>query len=617
MTAKNLLLASLIVLSIGCKKDDTPILDKKTTESNTNSPSNSDFENTFFGNTTTRSFIGTVLNSKKLPIQNAEVSIKNNTVLTDHNGVFSFNAIDVNDRFAHIKVKKDGFLNTSRSVVPTDSASNVSIIMLEEKTTKAVSSGETSKIDLDNGASVQLDGNFINADGTPYTGEVNVILHYLNPENDDTQQQMPGMLYAKNNDGEERMLQTFGMLAVKLKSESGEPLNISPDSEAILTAPVPSKISSPPATMPLWYFDENKGYWIEEGEAILKGNTYIGKVNHFSFWNFDLPFETVSLCVTLKDTNNTPITNTKVVITGNSFDTRTGFTNSSGEICGFVPKNESLVIRVFNNECGDDPKFITKISPLLEDTSKTITVDTDAIKIENVTGKLISCSETPVENGYAILLSGNRSYIAEVTNGNFNFNITKCDDNQEFIIEGFDYDNSKTTGVTNHTFTSPTTNVGTLKSCDEDVEFLQYTFDGKSYRYTNNFEVSLKSYTCSIRETPPVYFRMHSLRIEALNSKELNLMSVINDTDNFKGSHKLGDYYCNSKGYLFRNSYPDGVNIDPNYDSTDIIVQITSINGVGNYVDINFNGTYWDGAYDIEHTLSAVYHVKLDEIIEE
>ena len=43
--------------------------------------------------------------------------------------------------------------------------------------------------------------------------------------------------------------------------------------------------------MPLWYFDEQKGMWVEEGVATKQGNQYVGTVNHFTDWNCDIPSE--------------------------------------------------------------------------------------------------------------------------------------------------------------------------------------------------------------------------------------------------------------------------------------------------------------------------------------
>ena len=98
--------------------------------------------------------------------------------------------------------------------------------MLEETVVGTISSGSTSTVTIDGGSSVSFDGNFIKEDGSAYEGSVDVIMHHLDPTDEDMSMQMPGMLYAQNEGGAERMLQTLGMLAVELRGSGGEDLNL-------------------------------------------------------------------------------------------------------------------------------------------------------------------------------------------------------------------------------------------------------------------------------------------------------------------------------------------------------------------------------------------------------
>ena len=123
--------------------------------------------------------------------------------------------------------------------------------------------------------------------------------------------QMPGMLYAENENGAERMLQTLGMLAVELRGSGGEDLNLAEGSTSEIKVPVDASLMSiAPNTIPLWYFDEVNGYWKEEGQATLQGNMYVGTVSHFSFWNCDIPTEAITLCVTATNEENVPFLRT-------------------------------------------------------------------------------------------------------------------------------------------------------------------------------------------------------------------------------------------------------------------------------------------------------------------
>ena len=81
-------------------------------------------------------------------------------------------------------------------------------------------------------------------------------------------------------------------------------------------------------------FDEDKGYWIEDGTAILQGDKYVGTVTHFSFWNCDIPAEAYVVCFNIIDDQGNPFANQSVKVTSSIYGGRYGMTNSNGEVCG-------------------------------------------------------------------------------------------------------------------------------------------------------------------------------------------------------------------------------------------------------------------------------------------
>lgn len=115
---------------------------------------------------------------------------------------------------------------------------------------------------------------------------------------------MPGDLRGISTDGSLKTLTTYGMAAVELTGALGELLQIAPGQKASLTMPIPVAIlSNAPATIPLWSFDEAKGLWKEEGQAIKTGSNYVGDVSHFSFWNCDVPNNYVQFNCTVKNSD--------------------------------------------------------------------------------------------------------------------------------------------------------------------------------------------------------------------------------------------------------------------------------------------------------------------------
>ncbi|NRB60824.1 MAG: hypothetical protein HRU50_12910 [Winogradskyella sp.] len=609
-SAKNLLslilCCALIIFS--CQQDDTP------SQNNNDDPQENipDTFSEYFGNEISRDFLGNVIDNNNNPIEGVTISIGDDIATTDSNGVFIINEANVNERFGYIKAEKAGYIHASRSVVPSNGTNKVTIMMLEETVAGSVNSGSSSTITTDDGSSVSFDGNFIKEDGTTYSGSVDVIVHHLDPTDDDMELQMPGMLYAQNEDGAERMLQTYGMLAVELRGSGGEDLNLAEGSTSEIQIPVDdSLLGIVPATIPLWYFDEVTGYWKEEGLATLQGNMYVGTVTHFSFWNCDIPAEAITLCVNATDENNNPLNNLLVTITSGTFGTTSGYINDNGEVCGYVPSNESLILEVFGYDiCGDVSLLNQNIGPFNEDSAITIVVpdNTDIIQ-ETVTGTFNTCSGDAVTEGYVQVTYGNQTFIDEVSNGAFEINLLRCSNDTMFSVKGSDYSNFQTTNDINFTFTTPATNVGTISACNSISEYIQYTIDGVEtvtlFDYISTWITGLDD---------PILNELPVLNIFAepgtANGDDCLFLYAVLEESNLEGTYDNWD-----------SSIANDTGIDISFcqepepcfeGEINIIFNVTQIGGIGEYIDINFNGSF-DDCENVPHTINGVIHVLRDQ----
>ncbi|WP_157957338.1 hypothetical protein [Winogradskyella tangerina] len=594
-----ILLLSLLVMT-SCQEDDGVIPNDQQQE---------DIPDTFseyFGNQISRDVIGNVIDINKLPISGVTITIGNQTATTDNNGVFIINNATLNERFGYIKAEKTGYIHASRSVVPAEGTNKVTIMMLEATITGTVNSGASSTVTGNDGSSVSFDGNFIKEDGTSYDGSVDVIMHHLDPTDEDMALQMPGMLYAQNEDGAERMLQTLGMLAIELRGTAGEDLNLAEGSTSEIMVPVDaSLIPNAPATIPLWYFDEARGYWVEEGVATLQGNMYVGTVSHFSFWNCDIPAEAIVLCVTTTDDNNEPLGNLQVSITSATFGTTYGYTNENGEVCGYVPSNEVLELNVYSyNICGTDPLYGQTVGPFTEDSFVQITINSTPDTItETVTGTFNTCNGDPVSDGYVQLTYGNQTFIDAVSDGTFEISLIRCDEDNTFTINGSDYTNIQTTGEISYTFTTPETNVGTISACNAIAEFIEYTIDdNESVLIFDNINANFYAEGQGQWGGP-------SIDIFASNNDQENCfyMFGVLDAMNLLGSYDNYEFTNEEDGTGF--FIGECINVSGNNNS--IIYNLTALGNVGEYIDVNFSGSYED--YDGNpHTITGVVHVLRD-----
>lgn len=607
MKKKSTLFMLLIVmLFFACNNDDstTNVPDPNPTGNNEDTQA---FIDQYFGSDISRSFLGTVIDKNKVPIENAVITIGDDTALTDSNGVFLISDATVNERFAYIKAEKTGYIHASRAVVPSQGTNKVTIMMLEENVVGSTSSGTSETIGMGNGASVSLPGDYIKEDGTSYDGNVDVIMHLLDPTDEDMSDQMPGMLYAANSNNEERMLQTFGMLAVELRGSGGEDLNLAEGSTAEIRVPLdPSLVANAPTTIPLWYFDETNGYWKEQGQATLNGNEYVGTVSHFSFWNCDIPAEAINLCVTVTDENNNALGNLQVSITSAEFGTRSGYTNEDGITCGLVPSNEILELNLYNFEvCGTNALQTQSIGPFAQDSAITIVLNNNPDIInETVTGAFNTCNGNPVTEGYVTLSYGNQSFIDVVDNGNFEINLVRCSDEDNFSIKGTDVTNLQLTDNIGFTFTTPVTNIGTLSACNAVSEFVQYTIDD------GDTIVIFENIDASFYENSP-NFNAPSIQISAFNNDGGNNSCFYLD------SRLNPDPFLGTYDHLDWNDINDlGMNIieclSASNENNNIIYNLNTLGNVGEYIDINFSGDYEDFQGN-PHTITGIIHVLRDQ----
>lgn len=560
-----------------------------------------------FGNNVNRDFMGTIIDTNESPLAGVTVSIGSSTTTTDSNGVFIINNATVYNQFAYIKASKSGYINGSRSLVPSEGTNRVTIMLFETAIVGTTQSGSTDVITMSNGASVTLKGDFIKEDGTAYEGNVNVVMQFLNPTDDDMPSQMPGMLYASNYENEERMLQTFGMLAIELYGDGGETLNIAEDSDAEITIPLDSEtLVNAPTTIPLWYFDEEHGYWKEDGEATLNGNAYVGSVKHFTFWNCDLPIEMVNFCITFVDDDNNPLSDITVRIESENYGSRTQTSNNLGMVCGNIPKNEPIVIHITSNfECPDNPYFWTEVLTLNTDDNWTLNLpfNNTGLSTTTIQGNFNDCDGNPVTNGYVEIRYDGRSYYDLVTNGTYNVNLAYCNNNTAFTIKGYDLDNLQSTDIINYTFTNATTSIGVLNSCNTSSEFIQYTIDDNTADTITIFsDIDSELYTGYFGE--PILY---------ISGYESGIEECFSITGYLNPSPYIGTYgYANTGN----NNPSIGFDIEECFDIDDsglpnITFNLNSIGNIGEYIDMSFSGTYPDSSGNL-HSISGIIHVLRD-----
>ncbi|WP_165395968.1 hypothetical protein [Flavobacterium sp. J27] len=566
------------LLLVSCDTND----DVYIPEENSNTTINYDF-----GTSVSRDFMGQIVDENNNPIQSVSVSIGSLQAQTDANGIFIIKNATVKSKFAYIKATKSGYLMGSRTIVPTSGVNQVKMMLLSATVVGTVNSGANENVTLANGTKINFDGNFKKEDGTAYSGAVSVVLHHLDPSDTDLEVKMPGSLLASDTNGQAKVLETFGMINVELHGSGGEKLQLS--GTASIEMPIdPAQASSSPSIIPLWHFDEEAGYWVEEGSATKLGSKYIGTVSHFSWWNCDAQFPTVNLCLTVVNPNGEPIANVHVeLVPNNQTYPRTGISDNNGEICGLIPANETLTMNVLDN-CGNVINT-SQIGPFSSNTVlPNIILTAGMVQQTSVEGTLIQCNNAAVTDGYVLLHYGNQTLVADVTNGSFSFNTLVCSSNDTFTLEAYDYTNLQTSGEIAYTFTTPVTNIGNLIACTAVNEYITYQIDND-----------------------PVVYLIGSISAGySPNGLSISIQGNGTTTGGFYlwGNNNVPGIYTTSTYQIEGGDF----NYIGQQTTNTVSFNLSNFGTVGTYIDMTFSGTYEDSTTNVTHSITGVIHVIRD-----
>ncbi len=417
------------------------------------------------------------------PMNNANVKMDGQIFQTDENGFFFFDNIPVGNFGVHISAEKDGYLFGGYRLYANEVGTDfVNITLMEAKNIGAFNSASGAEFEIEDNSTVSFPANAISLNGNQYTGNVNVTGAWINPSADNMLELNPGDLRGIRTDGEVVALNSFGMIGIELKTDSGEQLQISDGSEAELKFGIPAELlTQAPSSIPLWHFDEDEGVWTEEGFASLIGNQYVGTVSHFSWWNSDFPNPSVDMCIKLVD--NSPHVDLEgiwvYVKSLSGFGCASGTTNENGILCGLVPSDTELEITI-KGHCGETLANLI-VGPYTEADSPAlieIDVDVNTINQNNISGVVYDCdTNSPMGNAYlSFTYDGTTSVSIANADGSFSHTLENCGDINELIITAADID-AGSAGTTTLSNLSGGSYLADVYLCDDIEELLQLSFD--------------------------------------------------------------------------------------------------------------------------------------------
>ena len=354
--------------------------------------------------------------------------------MTSNDGSFQFLNVEVRGSSAYLNVESIGKFDGFRRFGILDGRSNYTVISLIDKISSGRVSAQERVVvdDINSNAVITLPANgIVNSSGQTYTGDYNVFLSWINPEFQDLNLRMVGDLSAIDADGELVGLSTFGMLQVELEAIDGSDLNLAEGSSAILEFPLSQQLSvNAPLEIPLWNYDEENGYWLEEGSAFLDDNMYVGEVSHFSTWNVDIKVDPVDICGSIVSGNiEDDLPYFQLELSGNNFQGVGGWLCDDGSFRFLnVPSDQSVTLEVFNY-CNEVIETI-ELGPYDSGkvTLEPIVIDDDVdINIVQVSGNAIDCNDLALTAGVVVIDLDVSTYSFPINpDGSFNVRFPTC-----------------------------------------------------------------------------------------------------------------------------------------------------------------------------------------------
>ena len=390
------------------------------------------------------------------PFAAASVQVGNITQLTNHFGYFEIKNVQVVKEAATVTVTCQG--NRYYKSIKTYVAREGKSAFFRIKLLPIAANGTTSNsgtfdaaaggiISTANGLSISFPANSLvdPATGAAYTGTAVISLFYIDPTSSELVKIMPGDLRGIDTSGHLTGLASYGMMVAKIWGNIAglPPLQIASGKKATISFPIPASISgTAPATIPLWYFDENNGLWKEEGSAVKTGNNYVGDVGHFSFWNCDcsIPSLVNFDCTVLSHSiaSVIPLENAIIKLTDLSIPwnfSSVGFTNNLGYVGGRVPANSQFLLEVFPDNSCTGSIYAYNFSTAGTDISLgEITINNTQPSVANITGSVTNCNNAALNSGYMMLYNGLDYFTTPINNGTYSISLALCNSSQQNLV---------------------------------------------------------------------------------------------------------------------------------------------------------------------------------------
>lgn len=362
-------------------------------------------------------------------------------------GSVTIQASELDPNGTVVTVTKPGFWPENRFLMPAGEGELRETFVMEPK----VKAGEINPamggtIELGENFSVKLQPNTIvtTADGTPYTGDVEIYINHDAPENDEEMLNSALNFPARLASGEEAALESYGMMDIALEAPDGTPLVLDANTPAEVRMPIDQSTEDNGSNeVPFWILDPS-GFWLPNGVARLAPGCYVVYITTSGTCNIDVPHPVTRICGRFVDPNGLPLTHSPFLVSlDGGMNCSAARVDCDGYFCVNVAADAPLLFNITDPCTGEI--FLFAVEPVDPNTSRDIgeiTVDlTNPVFVATVR----DCSGTalPDPDKTEIWVGGNGGndgkYFAPGREGMTVINVIDCS-GEDLLMQAFTND---------------------------------------------------------------------------------------------------------------------------------------------------------------------------------
>lgn len=225
-----------------------------------------------------------------------KISIGESSTITDAEGYYELFDINESDREV-VTIENEGYVDNSvitqidgPSEDNTPSSNYLEISIDDYDNEANYMTQKEIIIDATNDATIHIPSSteYVDHLGNIFDGNFSTEAAYIKVTTEAGREVFPGEFEGKDSYDSTVLFVSYGAVAVELKDDSGNKLDLS----GVATITFPALGLAKQDIIPLWYYDYNQGVWIEEGYAELQEDgTYQGRISHLGTWSLNKPIE--------------------------------------------------------------------------------------------------------------------------------------------------------------------------------------------------------------------------------------------------------------------------------------------------------------------------------------